>query len=716
VSNDVAQLSIGTSLTQVFHDASVTFEGGAEVSNVKLSSDFSAIQILGLSPDVRTSFITSLLAGLGFQVPESSVLVKSLGEEGSAAEVKVEDPNFAKDVTRKFESQKEETTKRNISIKPLAGRVVTGALANRLQLGTVTCTWYKPSRIAWLMYRSHADAMNAKQALGSRKILQRTPTYSMQPGGRHLAVTLLVGNLDVATQKRDIYAVLPNSLHPERINFGEPTYPLSDARASENVEALLRTKGGLESFQWHVLPGNSKIKASATFTDRDEAAEAVRSLNNTLVESLGDTKLFVSHVVSVKYNVPNAIIEAINGDIDQLRENIWQSGHVHLKAYPSSDPSKPITAIRVFGEDIKHVAGAKGAMEKMLAGAVVQDGNSLLWDPYFKTAMFLAYLNELSRKHKLYIHRDARKCRLLIYGGSSASRLEVERLLGTKVRALGQLIHTITLTPELLKSATQGGMRKLKEKFGSAVTLNISAHPKTISLVGSVEVVQEAKALLLEAFDQTVEGDDCVVCWTEATEALHTCCGHVYCKECFANQASSAGDGDIPLRCYGNEGKCLSIFSLNELKSMLSHTAFEELLEGSFDAYIRTHPKDFQHCPTPDCPQVYRITVTGVRFLCSTCLTSVCTTCNVIAHDGMTCEENKDLSSEGGKAFQKWKQENDVRDCPNCKSPIQKSYGCNHMECRQCSTHICWFCMKNFETGDECYAHMSKVHRNYFEE
>lgn len=636
--------------------------------------------------------------------------MKSLGEEGSVAEVKLEDPTFARAVTRKFDSRGEDNIKSNISIKPLAGTAAAGTLANRLQLNTVTCTWYKPSRIAWLMYRSHANAEEAKHALQSRKILQRTPTYSMEPGGGRLAITLAVGNLDISTQKRDIYAVLPSSLHPERINFGDPTYQLSDTKASEKVEALLRRKGGLESFQWQILPGNSKIKATATFTDRDDAAEAVRSLNNNPVGGLG--KLLVAHVVSVKYNVPNAIMAAISGDINQLREKNWQNGYVHLKTYPSAE--KPVTAIRVFGENIKHVAEAKGEIERMLAGHVVMDGDSSLWDPYFMNAMSLGYLNDLSRHHQLYVYRDARKCRLLIYGGSSASRLDVERVLGAKVKALRQITHIIVLNADLLKSAMQGGMRRLKEKFGTAVTLNVSANPKTISLVGSVEEFQEAKELLQEDNGETKDGDDCVVCWTEATEPLHTTCGHIYCKECFANQAASSDD--IPVRCYGNEGKCLQVFSIGRLKTMLSHTAFEELLQSSFDTYIRTHPKDFHHCPTPDCPQVYRITVASKSFLCSTCLTSICTACNMIAHDGMTCEEFKDLKSGGDKAFQKWKEENDVRDCPNCKSPIEKSHGCNHMECQHCSTHICWFCMKHFGTSVDCYAHMSKVHRNYYEE
>ena len=264
-----------------------------------------------------------------------------------------------------------------------------------------------------------------------------------------------------------------------------------------------------------------------------------------------------------------------------------------------------------------------------------------------------------------------------------------------------------------------GGMRRLKAKFGTAATRNVSANPKSITFVGTVAAVQEARLLLLEGSEDscpTQDASDCAVCWTEATEALNTGCGHVYCSDCFVNQASSAGDGDIPVRCYGNDGKCLHIFGINELKLMLSHTAFEELLKASLDTYIRTHPKEFQHCPTPDCPQVYRITTTGETFLCPTCLTPVCTACKVMAHDGMSCEEYKDLSSEGTKAFQKWKDANDVRDCPSCKTAIEKSYGCNHMECRQCSTHICWFCMSDFRTSSECYTHMTKVHDNIYGE
>jgi hypothetical protein len=398
------------------------------------------------------------------------------------------------------------------------------------------------------MFRSHADANNAKLVLEPRKILQRSTTCSFQREGRGLPATLQVGNLDRGTRERHLEAVFTGAVKPVRITLGDPSYALSDTQASETIETLLGDKGGLESFQWQVLPGNYKIKATATFTDRDEAAEAVRSLNNTTLRSLGSTKLFVGHVVSVKYNIPSVIMEAIRSDIDELRENIWQTGHIHLKSYPQVDQTKPIIAVRIFGESIKHVAEAKAAMEKMLAGYVVMNGGTTLWDPYFLNGKSLGYLNELSRDYKLYIHRDARRCRLLVYGGLPSARAEIERLLLIKLAALQQHTHTFVLTPDLLKRAMQGGMRRLKEKFEGAVTLNISPNPKSISIAGSAADVQEAQSLLLESSSSTEGEDDCVVCWTEATESLRTSCGHVYCKDCFANQVSSVSDRDIPVQ------------------------------------------------------------------------------------------------------------------------------------------------------------------------
>jgi hypothetical protein len=702
----------------------VRFGSGAEVADVKFASDFSSIQIFGLPIGTRAEDTLSLLKGLGFPVLQSCVQLKSLGNTGPVAEVKVEDPKFANAVTNKFNEDCRRGEHKGLSIKPILGDAGSGSLANRLRMSSVLCTWYAPSRMAWLQYRRSDDAFRAQEVLNAsprilnRKIectMQNPPRFAM----RDLIWSIRVGNLDVLTNEGHFYRILTGMNRPHKVVIGRPSHPLSEAEAAKIVESTLRDKGDLESFQYQAIPGSVKLKATATFLDRGQAVEAVRGLSGHKLEKLGNSKLFVSHLISVKYSLLNVIYDSIGMDLGRLREDIWQSGHIHLKSYPSMDPHKPLTTIRLFGEDSKSVAEAKSALEKLLAGSVVVNDETTVWDSFFATTPALDYLKQTSNDHKLYIHRDIRKSRLLMYGGLANDQAAAQRSLIAKVESLQQLTHTIILTPELLPKAMKGGWRRVRETFGEAATLNISRQPKTILIRGSTIDFQMAQALLqnysVSSGAEVSQGDNmCPVCWDEAAEPLKMTCGHIYCKDCFSLQASSADDSSLPIRCCGSTGKCLRVFSLDELHTLLPNTAFEKLLATSFDAFVRTHPQDFQHCPTPDCPNIYRISMDGSVLPCSACLTPICTTCNVISHDGMSCAEFKYLSSEGNEAFEAWKKENDVRNCPKCSSPIEKTFGCNHMECTHCTAHICWFCMRVFAASTECYSHMQSVHKQIY--
>lgn len=52
-----------------------------------------------------------------------------------------------------------------------------------------------------------------------------------------------------------------------------------------------------------------------------------------------------------------------------------------------------------------------------------------------------------------------------------------------------------------------------------------------------------------------------------------------------------------------------------------------------------------------------------------------------------------------------------VKQCPGCKTPTQKTAGCDHMACSmpKCGAHWCWSCGKKFGEN-EIYDHMSEVH------
>jgi hypothetical protein len=172
--------------------------------------------------------------------------------------------------------------------------------------------------------------------------------------------------------------------------------------------------------------------------------------------------------------------------------------------------------------------------------------------------------------------------------------------------------------------------------------------------------------------------DDCSICWDETAEPIPTSCGHTCCTECFQNKSSSASDGQLPMRCDGSGGDCQQVLTIQELKWNLSLSAFENLLASSFETHVRTHPNEFQLCPTFRCPQ--------------------------------------DLSPEATQSFKKWMKENKAQACPKCGTAIQKSYGCNHMQCFNCSIYFCWVCLHMSNSGTDCYAHIQREHTNYFRE
>lgn len=76
----------------------------------------------------------------------------------------------------------------------------------------------------------------------------------------------------------------------------------------------------------------------------------------------------------------------------------------------------------------------------------------------------------------------------------------------------------------------------------------------------------------------------------------------------------------------------------------------------------------------------------------------------------MTCADHKYVSSGGDLALNEAKQRLGIKDCPKCKTAMEKTEGCDHMTCGGCGTHICWNCLETFGTGPECYKHMNKVH------
>lgn len=634
--------------------ASVMFGPGAQVQELDFPSDYSAVRLTSLQPTCDAVTFQRFMARLGETVPVSSIRVRTVTEPPSTvATVRIRDTGFAQRLKSNAETNTEATNVPDIAVTIVQVGMESESSVNRLQMSTVSCTWYKASRIAWLHYNNTGKVRAIERFIASRdyrikgRKIQATLQVPENHFGRQKSTinSVQLGNLDASTSQALIEQHIPTHLTPADVILGNPSYSTSLDEAEECVKDLLDGVGPLEGWEISSTTSATQVKAIARFETGEDARKAVNQLNGQKIPQLANSKLFVSHLISVKFNVPKAMYRAIRGDFDYLKSQAWDVGYVNIKSYPPSDITQKFIRLRLFGEDAKAVAKAKSALEKILAGDVALNGDLEVWDDFFAESRGLAYLNELSLTHQGYVYRDMRKHRLCIYG-SGDSKEDIRRALIEKLHSLVETTLTISLSADDLQKALHGGFRRIVAALGKEkASLDIRQRPQMITITGSTRDLETARTLLDQDVASDVENltlgkstheQDCAVCWTEAENAYRTPCGHVYCASCFATQCSSAVDGDLPLRCLGDSATCLRVFKLQELKNVLpSHAFFEQLLQDSFTAYVRAHPKDFQYCPTPDCPYIYRITTTGAVTTCPACLTPICTTCQVTAHDGI---------------------------------------------------------------------------------
>lgn len=230
-----------------------------------------------------------------------------------------------------------------------------------------------------------------------------------------------------------------------------------------------------------------------------------------------------------------------------------------------------------------------------------------------------------------------------------------------------------------------------------------------------------------EACNDVENEPKCSICGWLPERATLLDCGHVYCLECLENLClyspdTSDSNGIIKCQNHGMQ-TCLAVPALEYLRRTLTPSKFEDVLLASFTAHVRQRITDYGHCPTPDCKNLYaRIKPEDQRKIsandrapattCEECLQIICLRCER-QHPGVTCAEFDYESSDDRKALEAFKEEAGIKDCKNCNTSIEKTYGCNHMTCAGCGSHICWVCNETFSNAIECVDHLTARHENF---
>jgi hypothetical protein len=694
---------------------------------VSLPADFSLACVTGLPPGTTPVAVVEILRALGFDLNVNCIRIPGYAAlSETKAMVKVEDPLFARKLSTRLKELRStlSATPMPIDIKGTNSR-------------KVYISWHRATRSAWVNFGNGDIANRVAQKFNEGRykclsqivrssIARRSPSqgsrgsrggYSYNP----VAWTITLSDVPGDATSKDIEGAITSPHdNPRHIELGVVSYRGSEAEVSVEVRSHLEKHGPLENFYLAPTLKGKRVKATAWFQDEVDARSAC-SLNNRPLGILGDGQLTVTLVHSAKIKISTKVYVVSKSRIDKAGK-VWKEQHLVFRVY--HDTLHQYTTLKVEGDNAKYLADACKTLDEILNGVVLTDGENAVWDTALSSnGRAYIKLKSIAKELHVVIIRD-KSMRQLRFCGPPENFQQVVRQITDMLREESSSSYEIDLQSHQFSWSIHGGFKSIEHALGRNVAI-FNVVSRKITINGTQQQYETALAIMdgrhavpvgsLSGDPTRVEGD-CPICFCEADNPIKTSCKHAYCLECFeecCRSAASTSQDEFQIKCQGDEGACSTVFTLREVKDHVSSPVFETVLKSTFEEYIQRHPQTLRYCPTPDCGYVYRCTTTSsskpLVYMCPKCFEPLCTSCHS-RHGNYTCAEYKDIASGGYEALAKLKRELNIKDCPKCTTPMEKTEGCNHMTCAGCKAHICWVCMAVFDTSEPCYTHMTKAH------
>ena len=193
--------------------------------------------------------------------------------------------------------------------------------------------------------------------------------------------------------------------------------------------------------------------------------------------------------------------------------------------------------------------------------------------------------------------------------------------------------------------------------------------------------------------------------WTEIHHRISShinlpCCNRLVCKDCLhAIITMTVGEGRIQISCPHPE--CGKPFAK---EYVLQHIDNDTKLK--YERFLVDIENDGKKKTCPNCchitehqlPRVKRLKEEDIKIKCTVCEHDWCYRCHAPWHKNISCRQFQ----KGNKEFKKWSNTRDLhgvancQKCPLCRVYIQRSTGCNHMQCNRCDTDFCYYCGGRF--------------------
>jgi hypothetical protein len=217
---------------------------------------------------------------------------------------------------------------------------------------------------------------------------------------------------------------------------------------------------------------------------------------------------------------------------------------------------------------------------------------------------------------------------------------------------------------------------------------NIKAHYKTNKHQKNIEKEEKQN-----------ETYDCEICFVDypLSEFVTLPCNHKYCKHCIQHILKIKIEEKKVRNIICPHDNCTSEISFAIIKEILTPEMFEKydkaLLENTF-----INDKECIFCPVPDCGNPIYGVKSHPKIICRKCEQKICYNCKTVGWHKGDCKKEEEKQDDSIKT---WMKESGAKPCPNCKVPIEKNKGCNHIYCINCKHHFYWDKPKKKYTGSK---------------
>ncbi|KAK4609011.1 ATP-dependent RNA helicase DEAH12, chloroplastic [Fulvia fulva] len=702
------------SFQRIYSGAHVCFTAGGAVSSIALTHEFSTVRLTGLPLSTTKSSAHEFVNALGCAIPET-VTIEVLPTAASAVVyVTAQDSTFARTFCAYLKANPfNRADLSGVNAAKVRTRLPGWTATGYSRRDKVAVTWQNPTRSAELRYRPSDDitalVVHALFKTGTLKLCGQKVYAGGTPTLQGRWTTLVLQNVPFNITEADIENSIPTAFHPEEVEIPDVDDDGPEA-ASALIESLLSKIGPLE-FTEVTGPHRKYSKAIARYFDESDAKDAVARLQATTCDFLNGGQLKLELLTSYTFRVAKLIYDSVE---DQLANLVADCEDNKVMYKVSFDPRRRFATIRLESVSSSNVVAATKTVKAITDGILMEDDDGPIWKPSLRheshTSAAVQRLADIWGV-RILCHQAKRNIRY--YGPPEHFRYIKQAVYGL-LRAGTATSRSLPLDDSQFKWTCQQGLAQIRTRLGADnVSLDIISRPKKLKVTGSETTFQWAAGLLaMHKGDSSFP--DCTICFTPADDPLTLSCAHVYCHECFEGLCTStdATTADFKIICRGQDDQCMRAVPLKEVQAHLAPGILEEVLESSFVSHIRRRPQHYRYCPTPNCGHIFKLRQDQLaeHRHCSQCFGVICTSCFEQHDESLSCEEHRDLSTGGYEAFERFKRATDVKDCPRCKTPLEKIGGCNHITCGGCRAHICWVCLATFDTREPCYVHMNDAH------